>query len=158
MDRARRHAELAGVFSDPGVAAAYRYRPPYPPEVFEILDRLLVDEPRHLLDLGAGEGALARPLAERVDRVDALDVSAAMVAAGRTRPGGTRLNLRWIVGAVETAELAGPYALVTAGASLHWMSAEATMARLRQWMTPNAQVAVIEHGHESQPWRDALID
>ena len=69
-----------------------------------------------MLDIGAGEGALARPLADRVDHVDAVDISAAMVRAGRLRPGGTRPNLRWIVGAAGTAPLDGPYALVTAGA------------------------------------------
>ncbi|HUC24416.1 MAG TPA: class I SAM-dependent methyltransferase [Streptosporangiaceae bacterium] len=47
-----------------------------------------------MLDIGAGDGALARPLAERVDRVDAVDVSAAMLAAGARQPGGDRPNLR----------------------------------------------------------------
>ena len=74
-----------------------------------------------MLDLGAGEGPLARPLAARVDQVDAVEISAAMVSEGRRRPGGDAANLRWIIGAAETARLGGPYALVTAGASMHWM-------------------------------------
>lgn len=110
---------LAAVFGHPGVADAYQYRPPYPDEVFDLLERLITDRPRTVLDIGAGEGALARPLAPRVDHIDALDLSAAMVDAGRRRPGGRRSNLRWIVGAAETADLGGPYALVTAGAALH---------------------------------------
>lgn len=64
---------------------------------FEILDGIITEKPRNVLDLGAGKGALARPLAERVDRVDAVDVSAAMIEAGRRRPGGDRANLRWIL-------------------------------------------------------------
>ena len=79
--------QLAAAFGHPGVADAYQHRPPYPPEVFDILERITADRPRRVLDLGAGEGALARPLASRVDHVDALDVSAAMVEAGRRRPG-----------------------------------------------------------------------
>jgi SAM-dependent methyltransferase len=86
-------SQRAGVFGHPGVAAAYRHRPPYPRDVFATLERLVGDRPRHVLDLGAGEGALARPLAERMDRVDAVDVSAAMVAAGRERPGGRRAKI-----------------------------------------------------------------
>jgi len=154
-DQAER-GRLAAVFTHPGVADAYRHRPPYPPEVFDILERLITDRPRHVLDLGAGEGALARPLAGRVDHVDALDISAAMVAAGRRRPGGRQPNLRWIIGAAETASLGGPYALVTAGASLHWMSWPQTLARLAPVMSGRSVLAIVDHGHHDLPWRPEL--
>jgi SAM-dependent methyltransferase len=150
--------QLAAVFGHPGVAGAYQHRPPYPPEVFGLLERIIADRPRRVLDLGAGEGALARPLAARVDHVDALDISAAMVEAGRRRPEGGRPNLRWIVGAAETAELGGPYALVTAGASLHWMSWAPTLARLPAAMTDHAVLAIVEHGRHDLPWRAELAE
>lgn len=148
---------LASTFAHAGVAAAYRHRPPYPAEVFDVLESLVADRPRSVLDLGAGEGALARPLAARLDRVDAVDVSAAMVDAGRRRPGGDRANLHWIVGAVEECELSGPYALVTAGASLHWMRWRPTMTRLAAAMTDRAQLAIVEHELRGVPWRDGLL-
>ena len=151
-------AGLAGVFAHPEVAAAYRHRPPYPDEVFDRLHGLVVDRPATVLDIGAGEGALARPLAAVVDHVDAVDVSAAMVEAGRSRPGGRRPNLRWVVGAIETCDLGGPYALVTAGASLHWMDWPITMARLSAVMTERATLAVVEHGPRSVPWEDGLVE
>jgi SAM-dependent methyltransferase len=109
-----------------------------------------------VLDLGAGEGALARPLAARVDQVDAVDISAAMIEEGRRRPGGDAPNLRWIVGAAETAPLGGPYALVTAGASLHWMRWPETFARLAAVTTDGAFLAIVGHGHEDPPWEDEL--
>jgi ubiquinone/menaquinone biosynthesis C-methylase UbiE len=133
--------ELAADFARLGVVDAHQYRPPYPPEAFGVLAQLITDRPRTVLDIGAGEGALARPLAGLVDHVDAVDISAAMVDAGRRRPGGRQRNPRWIIGAVETAELGGPYALVTAGASLHWMSWQSTLARLARVMTDNAFLA-----------------
>lgn len=147
---------LARVFEHPGVADAYRHRPPYPVEVFDVLERLIGDEPRRVLDIGAGEGALARPLAARVDRVDAVDVSAAMVAAGRRRLGGDRDNLRWIVGAAEDCPLAGPYGLVTAGASLHWMAWGPVLGRLAAAVTERAVLAVVEHGPRDVPWQPDL--
>src|ERR1700735_5358770 len=104
--------KLAAVFGQPGVADAYQHRPPYPDEVFDLLERLITDRPRSVLDIGAGEGALARPLASRVDQVDAVDASAAMVEAGLGRPGGRRDNLRWIVGAAETVGPRRPLAAV----------------------------------------------
>ena len=55
--------KLAAVFGQPGVADAYQHRPPYPDEVFDLLERLIAGRPRAVLDIGAGEGALARPLA-----------------------------------------------------------------------------------------------
>jgi SAM-dependent methyltransferase len=148
---------LGGVFAHPGVAAAYRHRPPYPAELFDLLERLIVDVPRTVLDLGAGEGALARELAPRVDRVDAVDISAAMIAAGQDRPGGRHPNLRWIVGAAESADLESSYALVTAGASLHWMDWDVTLDRVAEVMTPGAQLAVVEHGPRDLPWQDDLV-
>jgi SAM-dependent methyltransferase len=149
-------AELGGTFGHAGVAAAYEHRAPYPPEVFDVLVRLITDDPPYVLDLGAGEGAIARPLASRVDRVDALDISAAMVESGRRRPGGDRPNLQWVIGAAETATLGGPYSLVTAGASLHWMEWATTMRRLTGVMTPRAPLAIVEHGPRNPPWRDEL--
>ena len=149
--------ELGAVFANPGVAAAYEHRPPYPPDVFDVLERLISDEPRVVLDIGAGDGAIARPLASRVERVDAVDISAAMIAVGRLRPGGQQPNLRWIVGAVETADFDGPYALVTAGASLHWMQWDDTLDRLARAMSPHAQLAILDHGPRDVPWHDDLV-
>ena len=149
---------LGGVFGHPGVAVAYQHRPPYPQEVYDLLERLVVDEPRHVLDLGAGEGALARELAPRVDRVDAVDVSPAMIAVGQDRPGGRHPQLNWVLGAAETAELDGPYALVTAGASLHWMDWDTVFARIASMLTANGQLAIVEHGESGQPWRSAEAD
>jgi len=50
----------ADTFKDRRVVDAYRHRPPYPDEVFAILASLLTDEPRAVLDVGAGSDDLAR--------------------------------------------------------------------------------------------------
>jgi SAM-dependent methyltransferase len=144
---------LADAFGYPGVASAYRHRPPYPDMVFDVLTGLITDTPTTVLDLGAGEGALARPLAARVDQVDAVDISAAMIEEGRRRPGGGAANLRWIVGAAETAPLGGPYALVTAGASMHWMRWPETLGRLAAVMTDGAFLALAGHSHKDPDGR-----
>ncbi|MER7250240.1 class I SAM-dependent methyltransferase [Kribbella sp. NPDC000426] len=149
--------ELATTFQQEAVAKAYQHRPPYPDEVFDRLEALITDEPRRVLDIGAGEGAIARPLAPRVEHVDAIDFSAPMVEAGRERPGGDRSNITWQVNAIETADLEGPYALVTAGASIHWMPWEETFARIVPHLTPNAQLVVIEHGPVEMPWWDGVV-
>jgi SAM-dependent methyltransferase len=159
MPDAGRPAGLAATFQHPGVAAAYRHRPPYPAEVFDVLTGLITGEPRWVLDLGAGEGALARPLAARagqVDRVDAVEISAAMIETGRRRPGGDSARLRWLAGAAETVPLPGRYALVTAGASLHWMDWAPVLRRAGRAMTPGAKLAVVELSYGRLPWHDEL--
>jgi ubiquinone/menaquinone biosynthesis C-methylase UbiE len=148
--------QLALTFTRPDVATAYQHRPPYPAQVFGILEQLIVGRPRSVLDLGAGEGAIARPLAGRVEHVDALDISPAMIAAGRQRPGGQRPNLRWITGPAETAPLGGPYGLVTAGASLHWMPWEPTLSRLPPVLTDGALLAIVDQGAPDVPWAAEL--
>jgi SAM-dependent methyltransferase len=111
-----------------------------------------------VLDLGCGDGFVARPLAPLVERVDAVDISAAMVEVGRRRPGGGHPNLRWIIGPAETAPLAPPYALVTAGDSLHWMDWDVVFPRLRAALAPGGALAIVTVGGERVPWAsDALI-
>ena len=155
----RPRPDPAATFEHVGVAGTDRFRPPYPAEVFDVLESLL-QEPTHVLDIGTGEGALARPLIARgrVARLDAVDASAAMIAAGRERPGGGHPGLRWILGAVDQAALEGPYCLVTAGASLHSMSWKRTMARLADVLSEQGVLAVVEHGYHRLPWRDAMAE
>src|SRR5262249_11978227 len=54
------------------------------------------------------------------------------------------------------ADLTGPYALVTAGASIHWLDWAALMPRLRAGMTPNAKLAVVGHDVRDLPWHNGL--
>ena len=77
--------KYADQFKDRSVAAAYVNYPPYAPELFQVLAGLIQDEPRIVLDMGCGTGDVARPLAALVERVDAVDPSAAMLEVGRAR-------------------------------------------------------------------------
>src|SRR5260370_27763442 len=79
-------AYYAETFKDHHVVDAYRYRPPYPDEGFNILAGLVTDEPRTVLDVGAGSGDIARRLVDFVERVDAVDFSPNMIAMGKQLP------------------------------------------------------------------------
>jgi len=154
-------AANAARFQAPDVVAAYPQRVPYPDELFDILIELIEasvaagDASRAALDIGTGDGSLARRLAARapqVERVDAVDVSAPMLALARSLPGGDRANLRWILGRAETAPLDPPYALVTAGESLHWMDWETTLPRLANALTPHGMLAITYRTEIESPW------
>jgi trans-aconitate methyltransferase len=131
-------------------------RLPYPPEVFDILADLITDEPRAVLDVGAGTGDIARGLVRRGERVDAVDFSPAMIAKGKTLPDGDHPRLRWIYGAVETVALDPPYALVTAGESMHWMNWEVVFPRFGDALTPGGVVAIVHRMELPAPWQEGL--
>ncbi|HEY7294330.1 MAG TPA: class I SAM-dependent methyltransferase, partial [Dehalococcoidia bacterium] len=118
---------------------------------------LLGDEPRRVLDLGCGTGAIARPLAPLVARIDAVDVSTAMVEEGRRLPGGDHPALRWIVAPAESAPLEPPYGMATAGASIHWLDWYAVLPRLHEALTPNGRLVILSDGQEPLPWDDELL-
>lgn len=136
--------ELGTTFELASVAAAYRFRPPYPDAVLDLLAGLMIGTPRRMLDLGAGDGALARPMAERADAVDAIEPSEAMARAGRALPGGSSPRLSWHLATAETFTGTGPYGLVTAGEALHWLDLPALADRLRRVMLPGAVLAVVD--------------
>jgi SAM-dependent methyltransferase len=144
-------AEHAAMFQDESVARAYRFRPPYPAEAIELLASLAVEPPRAVLDVGSGTGDLARRLTPLVSRVDAVDLSAAMIEEGKRLPGGDHPSLHWIQAPVETAPLFPPYALITAGESLHWLDWSVVFPRLVEILSPNGILAIVgrEWGHSA---------
>jgi SAM-dependent methyltransferase len=149
--------QTASAFQEPSVVAAYPYRPPYPESLFELLLGLIAGGQRVVLDVGAGTGDIARRLAAMVERVDAVDWSAAMIARGRLLPGGDSPRLRWMRGRAEEAPLDPPYGLVTAGESLHWMDWAVVMPRFREALVPGGFVAILQREELSVAWSDELL-
>lgn len=146
----------ADTFKDQRVVDAYRHRPPYPDEVFTILASLLTDEPRTILDIGAGSGDLARRMVEFARRVDAVDFSQHMIERGRQLPNGDHPHLRWIYGKVEEVQLSPPYALITAGSSIHWVEWERAFPLLRAALTPHGSLALVYRRTLPMPWNADL--
>ena len=149
--------EYADEFKDRSVADAYVNYPPYPAEVFEILEGLTRDEPRIVLDIGCGTGELARPLAPLVDHVDAVDQSAAMIEIGRSRDGGDQANIRWVCQSVEDFAYDTRYSLIVAGASLHWMDWYEVLPRMAGALSERGYLAIVGgRGMDTTPWNDEL--
>jgi SAM-dependent methyltransferase len=144
-------------FGDQSVVDAYRFRPPYPEELFDVLTGLISGERRNVLDAGCGTGPIARHMASRVDRVDAVDISGAMIESGKRLPGGDHPNLRWIVGGMEEAPIEPPYALIVAGQSLHWMEWGIVMPRFARSLAPGAYLAIVDLKIAPTAWYEGLL-
>lgn len=141
---------------DEDTVHAYRLRAPYPEDTFEILSGLIIDSPRTVLDAGCGRGEIARRLVERVDRIDAVDFSRAMINAGKMLPGGGNPKIKWIEGKIEEARLDPPYSLITAGMSIHWMDWDVVSSRFLGAMTENANLAIINKEFSANLWDKEL--
>lgn len=142
--------QRAQVFADDDVARAYAKRPAYPPELFRFLFDLVPGRER-ALDLGCGPGKIALTLAGLFRRVEAVDPSFSMIEEGK-RAGG-HANIDWVLASAEDAALSGPYDLVAAGSSIHWMQHEIVFPKLANALGQNGLVAIISGDEVSAaPW------
>lgn len=153
---ARWDAARAAAFQEQSVVDRYHLRPPYPQEIIDTLLELLVDSPRAVLDVGTGTGELARRLVAHVDRVDAVDLSPAMLARARTLPAGDHPHLHWHLGAIEQVPLNPPYALITGGSSLHWLDWRQAFPRFATLLGPQGMVAIVHRGLAPAPWQHEM--
>jgi len=137
-------AEYAAQFADRAVVAAYRARPPYPEEVFEILESLLPAGGARVLELGCGSGDLTLGLSPRVAALDALEISEPMLERARARAGARHSNVTWISGAAESFEPAASYSQIVAAESLHWMDWDVVLPRCARWLDARGWLAVVD--------------
>jgi ubiquinone/menaquinone biosynthesis C-methylase UbiE len=147
---------VASAFQEASVIEAYPYRAPYPESLFQKLAELMTGSSRAVLDVGTGTGDVARRLAPYVERVDAVDWSAGMIALGKQLPGGDNSRIHWIQGRIEDITLDPPYGLITAGESLHWMDWSAILPRFAAALEPGGFLAIVNRDEQSIPWREAF--
>lgn len=148
-----RSQKYAKTFQDASVVEVYHQRPPYPDAVFEKLSDLIDPSIDAMLDVGTGLGDIARPMASRVGKVDALDFSDRMLERARKLPGGDLPNLTWIASPVEVAPVNGPYGLITAASCLHWFDLNVVIPFFASHLSPAGYLALIDRS-----WRTGIDD
>lgn len=145
---------LGASFETADVAAAYVHRPDYADGIY----RKLVDiSPRHtkLLDLGCGTGKVARRLAGQFQSVTGIDPSAEMLRVAAMQPSSGR-NITWIHGLAETASFdGGPFDLIVAAASIHWMNHAVVFPKLLSSVSADHVFAVVDGDGALEPaWQN----
>jgi trans-aconitate methyltransferase len=148
--------ENAARFQEQGVADVYHLRLPHPEGIFTTLESLMPNGSRAILDVGTGTGDLARRMTAFAARVDAVDVSAPMLAKGRSAPGGDHPDLNWMHGRVEDTDFQPPYGLITGGDSIHWMDWDIVFPKFHEMLVPSGFVAIVGRVEEPEPWEDEL--
>ncbi len=152
--------EFGSQFADRSVAESYKTRNPYPPALFETLLQLSIGVPNPILDLGCGTGDIALELASRTSKlVYGVDPSGAMLEVARSRDvRESASNVRWFHDSAETFEFEGPFSLVVAGESLHWMEWDVVVPKIASWLSRGAHLVVVD-GREFKdpPWKADLL-
>ena len=135
-------------FEDESVARAYRFRVSYPAEVFAFLGSLQPDGPGRVLELGCGSGDLTLGLAPHADSIAAVDPSEAMLAVARQRHGDAVSRITWHACSAESFAYRGPYSLVVAAASLHWMDWAVVLPLIALSTSSGGWLAVVERSRK----------
>jgi len=132
-----------------------RFRPVYPPALFEYLVSLTPD--RVLAwDCGTWSGQAAWGLAEHFERVIASDASASQISNATIHP---RVQYR-VMSAEETDIESESLDLITVGQALHWFDIDAFYAEARRTLRPGGALAVWAYGfiHSDERVHDILIE
>lgn len=115
-----------------------RYRPGYPPELFEYLAKQ-VTEPQAVWDCGTGNGQGAVMLAPHFSHVYATDASAKQIEQAHAQD-----NIQYSVATAENSGLPDQsVTLVTVFQALHWFNLEAFFAEVKRVLKPGGVLAVV---------------
>lgn len=151
-------SEPAGsAFQAQQVVDHYCFRPDYPADVY----RQIVEwapATGCLVDLGCGEGKIARPMARTFDRVVAVDPSANMLRLGQTLSNGDAANITWVEATAETAPLPDGIDVATFASSIHWMDPVPLIARLKPHLNTQHVMGIVQGDEPFEPpWQDAWL-
>jgi SAM-dependent methyltransferase len=123
------------------LAEDYRARPPYPEPLVARLSEL-AGEGRTVVDLGAGTGLLAAPLARRGHPVLAVEPARAMLAVCAGACAG--LDVTPVLAPAESTGLGAVEAgLVLLADAVHWVRPDAAGAEARRLLAPDGVAAVV---------------
>ncbi|WP_155358586.1 class I SAM-dependent methyltransferase [Acrocarpospora macrocephala] len=105
----------------------------------------------HALDVGCGDGLLARKLTGRAKRVTGIDNSPQMIARARELASG-HPDLTFVEGDFLIADLpAASYDFICSVSTIHHMDFEAALTRMRQMLRPGGTLVVVGLARETTP-------
>ncbi len=146
MGRKRRQVgvddDAAWVFNE--MATVYDARPPYPVRLVDGVAELANEVGRRVIDLGAGTGHLALPLAERGLDVVAIEPARTMLERLRQATAERGVPIRAVHAAAEALPFAEPcFDLAVIADAMHFVDAELVAGELRRVLVPGGALVVV---------------
>jgi SAM-dependent methyltransferase len=142
------------------VAEAYAARPPYPAALVDALAALAGlagDEASPIVDVGAGAGHLALPLAARGHRVIAVDAAEGMLKVLRARAEAAGMVVELRHATAEALPLtAASAALAIVADALHFLDAHRAGDELARVLRARAALAVVQVELADTPFMQAV--
>jgi 2-polyprenyl-3-methyl-5-hydroxy-6-metoxy-1,4-benzoquinol methylase len=121
------------------MAAAWNHNIHY----HDVVLRSVPSNCRRALEVGCGQGLLARQLARHCEQVVAIDVDHGALACARATS-ASEARIAFVEGDVMTHSFSdGSFDLVTAVASLHHLSLKPALVRFRSLLRPGGILAVV---------------
>jgi ubiquinone/menaquinone biosynthesis C-methylase UbiE len=161
MARGRRAVELADasawVFNR--MADVYDARPAYPSALIDALAALTTDASARVLDVGAGTGHLALPLAQRGYDVTAVEPAQAMLERLEHNAAERGLTLRALHATAEALPVAdGSVDLVVISDALHFIDAERAGLEVARVLAAHGTLAVVRCELGDTPFMRGVVD
>ncbi|MEO5893358.1 MAG: class I SAM-dependent methyltransferase, partial [Ferruginibacter sp.] len=131
-----------------------RYRPAYPPELYEFLFSLTVDKSA-AWDCGTGNGQVAVELSKFFEKVYATDISEKQIKNAVQRD-----NILYAIERAERTSFAdNSFSMITVAQAIHWFDFDNFYKEVRRTLIPGGILAVIGYGVvKIEDDNDHLID
>jgi SAM-dependent methyltransferase len=147
-----------------GTAADYdRFRPPYPPALFdELAERAVAGPSGRLADLACGTGHITFALHHRFAAVLAVDSEPEMTAFVRAKAEAAGIGtIDCATSAIEGLALPdASFDVIAMGNAFHRVRREAVAERVRRWLRPDGHLALLWGGSPwlggELPWQQAM--
>jgi ubiquinone/menaquinone biosynthesis C-methylase UbiE len=139
------------------IAPVYEGRPPYPAELIDALSELVPPGAR-ILDIGAGTGHLALPLAARGFEVLAVEPAQEMLARLRDSASALGTRVTSIHAAAESLPLQdGSVDLIVVADAVHFIDAELGGRELARVLRRGGSLAIVTSEPADTPFMRAVV-